>query len=140
MKAISTATAPAALGPYSQAIDAGAFVFVSGQVPVNPATGQIPLGAAAQAEQAFSNVRAILEAAGLGMDAVVKTTVFLSDLADFPTVRDFGDAFDLSAEDRAFVEMRLSVAREVDRLGEEQGVSQRELARRMGTKQRPFRA
>ena len=88
MKAISTATAPAALGPYSQAIDAGAFVFVSGQVPVNPATGQIPLGAAAQAEQAFSNVRAILEAAGLGMDAVVKTTVFLSDLADFPTVNE----------------------------------------------------
>lgn len=88
MKAISTPTAPAALGPYSQAIDAGAFVFVSGQVPVNPATDQIPLGAAAQAEQAFSNVRAILEAAGLGMDAVVKTTVFLSDLADFPTVNE----------------------------------------------------
>ncbi len=88
MKAISTPTAPAALGPYSQAIDAGAFVFVSGQVPVSPSTGEIPLGAAAQAEQAFSNVRAILEAAGLGMDAVVKTTVFLSDLADFPTVNE----------------------------------------------------
>ena len=88
MKDISTATAPAALGPYSQAIDAGAFVFVSGQVPVNPSTGEIPLGAAAQAEQAFSNIRSILEAAGLGMDAVVKTTVFLSDLADFPTVNE----------------------------------------------------
>ena len=85
---VSTPAAPAALGPYSQAIDAGAFVFVSGQVPVNPSTGEIPVGAAAQAEQAFSNVRAILEAAGLGMDAIVKTTVFLSDLADCPTIND----------------------------------------------------
>ena len=88
MKAISIPSAPAALGPYSQAVDAGAFLFVSGQIPVNPSTGEIPLGATAQAEQAFSNVRAILEAAGLGMEAVVKTTVFLSDLADFPTVNE----------------------------------------------------
>ncbi len=85
---VSTPAAPAALGPYSQAVDAGAFVFVSGQVPVNPSTGEIPVAAAAQAEQAFSNVRAILEAAGPGMDAIVKTTVFLSDLADFPTIND----------------------------------------------------
>ena len=93
MKAIATPTAPAALGPYSQAIDAGAFVFVSGQVPVNPTTGEIPLGAAAQAEQAFSNVRAILEAAGLGMDAVVKTTVFIRNMGDFGTVNEIYAAF-----------------------------------------------
>ena len=86
--AISTPAAPAAIGPYSQAIDAGALVFVSGQLPVDPATGAIPDGAAAQAEQAFANVRVILEAAGLGLDRVVKTTVFLADLADFAAVND----------------------------------------------------
>ena len=86
--AISTPAAPAAIGPYSQAIDAGALVFVSGQLPVDPATGAIPDGAAAQAEQAFANVRVILEAAGLGLDRVVKTTVFLADLADFTAVND----------------------------------------------------
>ena len=86
--AISTPAAPAAIGPYSQAIDAGALVFVSGQLPVDPATGAIPDGAAAQAEQAVANVRVILEAAGLGLDRVVKTTVFLADLADFAAVND----------------------------------------------------
>ena len=88
MKPVSTSSAPAAIGPYSQAIDAGALVFVSGQLPVDPATGAIPDGAAAQAERAFANVRAILEAAGLGLESVVKTTVFLADLADFAAVND----------------------------------------------------
>ncbi|MBR0057160.1 MAG: reactive intermediate/imine deaminase [Kiritimatiellae bacterium] len=88
MSPISTPAAPAAVGPYSQAIDAGALVFVSGQLPIDPATGAIPDGAAAQAEQAFANVRAILEAAGLGIESVVKTTVFLADLADFAAVND----------------------------------------------------
>ena len=88
MKPVSTSSAPAAIGPYSQAIDAGALVFVSGQLPVDPATGAIPDGAAAQAERAFTNVRAILEAAGLGLESVVKTTMFLSDLADFAAVND----------------------------------------------------
>jgi 2-iminobutanoate/2-iminopropanoate deaminase len=88
MKPVSTSSAPAAIGPYSQAIDAGALVFVSGQLPVDPATGAIPDGAAAQAERAFVNVRAILEAAGLGLESVVKTTVFLADLADFAAVND----------------------------------------------------
>jgi 2-iminobutanoate/2-iminopropanoate deaminase len=88
MKPVSTSSAPAAIGPYSQAIDAGALVFVSGQLPVDPATGAIPDGAAAQAERAFANVRVILEAAGLGLDRVVKTTVFLADLADFAAVND----------------------------------------------------
>ena len=86
--AVSTAAAPAALGPYSQGIDAGPFVFVSGQLPVDPATGEIPDDAAAQAERAFANVRAILAAAGLGLEHVAKTTVFLSDLADFAAVNE----------------------------------------------------
>ena len=81
--AVSTAAAPAAIGPYSQGIEAGPFVFVSGQLPVDPATGDIPDGAAAQAERAFANVRAILAAAGLGPEHVVKTTVFLKDMNDF---------------------------------------------------------
>jgi len=88
MSPVSTLSAPTAIGPYSQAIDAGALVFVSGQLPVDPATGAIPDGAAAQAERAFANVRAILEAAGLGLENVVKTTVFLADLADFAAVND----------------------------------------------------
>ena len=88
MSPITTPAAPAAIGPYSQAIDAGALVFVSGQLPVDPATGAIPDGAAAQAERAFANVRAILEAAGLGLESVVKTTVFLADLSDFAAVND----------------------------------------------------
>ena len=86
--AVSTAAAPAAIGPYSQGIDAGPFVFVSGQLPVDPATGEIPDDAAAQAERAFANVRAILAAAGLGLEHVAKTTVFLSDLADFAAVNE----------------------------------------------------
>lgn len=88
MSPLSTPSAPAALGPYSQGIDAGPFVFVSGQLPVDPATGEIPDDAAAQAERAFANVRAILAAAGLGLEHVAKTTVFLSDLADFAAVNE----------------------------------------------------
>ena len=88
MSPITTPAAPAAVGPYSQAIDTGSLVFVSGQLPIDPATGAIPAGASAQAEQAFANVRAILEAAGLGLANVVKTTVFLADLADFAAVND----------------------------------------------------
>lgn len=88
MSPLSTPSAPSALGPYSQGIDAGPFVFVSGQLPVDPATGEIPDDAAAQAERAFANVRAILAAAGLGLEHVAKTTVFLSDLADFAAVNE----------------------------------------------------
>lgn len=80
---IATQKAPAAIGPYSQAIDAGPFVFVSGQIPVDPATGVIPEGIAAQTAQSLANVKAILAEAGLTVDNVVKTTVFLSDMANF---------------------------------------------------------
>ncbi len=83
MKVISTKEAPAAIGPYSQAIDTGALVYTSGQLPIDPATGIMPEGIKAQTAQSLANVKAILAEAGLGMNNVVKTTVFLSDMADF---------------------------------------------------------
>ena len=82
-KVIATTNAPGAIGPYSQAWAVGDFVFASGQIPVNPATGEIPVGIAAQTEQSCKNVAAIMEAAGVTMDNVVKTTCFLADIADF---------------------------------------------------------
>ena len=80
---ISTTNAPGAIGPYSQGWVVGDMVFASGQIPVNPATGEIPEGIAAQTEQSCKNVAAIMEAAGVGMENVVKTTCFLADIADF---------------------------------------------------------
>ena len=84
MQAISTDKAPAAIGPYSQAIAAGDFVFASGQLPIDPATGAFAEGGIReQTRQSLTNVQAILQEAGLGLDRVVKTTVFLSDIANF---------------------------------------------------------
>ena len=81
---ISTDKAPAAIGPYSQAIVAGNLVFASGQIPINPATGEIEaVGIQAQAEQAIKNVGEILKAAGTDYEHVVKTTCFLADMGDF---------------------------------------------------------
>ena len=80
---ISTTSAPGAIGPYSQGWIVGDQVYTSGQIPVNPATGEIPAGIAAQTEQSCKNVAAIMEAAGVTMDNVVKTTCFLADIADF---------------------------------------------------------
>lgn len=82
-KVISTPNAPGAIGPYSQAIDTGSFVFISGQIPVNPATGEIPEGITAQTQQSINNIKAILDEAILSIDNVVKTTVFLADMGDF---------------------------------------------------------
>ena len=82
-KVIATTNAPGAIGPYSQAIDTGSFVFISGQIPVNPATGEIPEGIEAQAAQSMANIKAILAEAGLTADNVVKTTVFLADMSLF---------------------------------------------------------
>lgn len=82
-EALSTANAPSAIGPYSQAIVAGNTVYVSGQIPVDPATGLIPEGIEAQTAQALKNVTAILAENGMTLDNVVKTTVFLADLNDF---------------------------------------------------------
>jgi len=83
MKIISTTHAPAAIGPYSQGYEVNGFVYTSGQIPVDPATGTIPQGIAAQAHQSCKNVGAILAAAGIGFDRVFKTTCFLADMADF---------------------------------------------------------
>ena len=83
MTVISTQNAPAAIGPYSQGMVVGSLVFCSGQIPVDPATGAIPEGIAAQAEQSCRNVAAVLEAAGSDLSKVVKTTCFLADMADF---------------------------------------------------------
>ena len=83
MTVISTENAPAAIGPYSQGMIVGSLVFCSGQIPVDPATGAIPEGIAAQAEQSCRNVAAVLEAAGSDLSKVVKTTCFLADMADF---------------------------------------------------------
>ncbi len=82
-KAIATTKAPGAIGPYSQAIDAGSLLFISGQIPVNPETGVIAEGITAQTAQSIANIKAILAEAGLTIDNVVKTTVFLADMNDF---------------------------------------------------------
>ena len=83
MKQIQTTAAPAAIGPYSQGIEVGNLVITSGPLPINPATGEMPSDIEAQAHQSLQNVKAILEAAGTGLDKVVKTTVFLADMNDF---------------------------------------------------------
>ena len=83
MTVISTPNAPAAIGPYSQGMIAGNLVFCSGQIPVDPATGNIPEGITAQAEQSCRNVAAVLAAAGADATRVIKTTCFIADMADF---------------------------------------------------------
>ena len=83
MKAVYTPDAPAAIGPYSQGMVTGNMVFCSGQIPVVPATGEIPEGITAQAEQSCKNVGAVLAAAGCGYENVVKTTCFIADMNDF---------------------------------------------------------
>lgn len=83
MKVITTVKAPGAIGPYSQAYEANGFVFTSGQLPVDPQTGDMPQNIKEQAAQSCRNVGAILEAAGTEFDKVVKTTCFLAEIADF---------------------------------------------------------
>jgi 2-iminobutanoate/2-iminopropanoate deaminase len=84
--AISTGGAPTAIGPYSQAIDADGVVFCSGQLGLDPATGELVAGVEAQAERSLRNLAAVLDAAGLGWADVAKTTIFLADIGDFATV------------------------------------------------------
>ena len=88
MTHVSTPNAPAALGPYSQAVDTGSTVFCSGQLGLDPATGNLADGVQAQTHQALKNLQAVLNEAGLSLDNVVKTTVFVQDLADFGTVNE----------------------------------------------------
>lgn len=85
---IHTDSAPAAIGPYAQAVEAGGLVITSGQLPIDPATGVFPAGIRAQTEQSLKNVRAILAAAGTDMDHVLKTTVFLQDMNDFAAMNE----------------------------------------------------
>jgi len=82
-KQISTSKAPGAIGPYSQAISVGDFLFISGQIPVNPTDGSIPEGIKAQTAQSISNIKAILAESGMSIDNVIKTTVFLADMSLF---------------------------------------------------------
>ena len=85
-QAISTGGAPGAIGPYSQAIRSGDMVFCSGQLGLDPASGELVDGVEAQAERALRNLQSVLDAAGLGFDDVVKTTIFLVDIGDFAAV------------------------------------------------------
>ncbi len=90
---IFTQKAPAAIGPYSQAIRIGDFLFTSGQLPINPATGIMPEGIEEQANQSLKNIKSILEEAGIGLENVVKTTIFLKDLDDFVKVNEIYNSF-----------------------------------------------
>lgn len=92
---IESANAPAAIGPYSQAVKVGNFIFASGQIPINPATGKVVEGGIReQVEQVLKNVGAVLAEAGCTYDNVVKTTVFLQDMGDFATMNElYGKAF-----------------------------------------------
>jgi len=92
-KTVQTVHAPAAIGPYSQAIDLGNLVFTSGQIPVDPATGSIPADVKAQAEQSLKNIKAVLEAAGSSMEKVVKTTVFIANMNDFAVINEVYASF-----------------------------------------------
>ena len=88
-EAVHTDRAPAPVGPYSQAVRAGGFVFTSGQIPLDPATGQMVAGdVQAEAEMVFGNLAAVLEAAGTSLDRAVKVLVFLTDMADFGAVNE----------------------------------------------------
>ena len=106
-KIISTNEAPAAIGPYSQAVRSGKFLFCSGQIPLDPKSGQIVSGdIAAQTRRVLDNIAAILRAEGLTFDNVVKTTIFLTDLGDFQTVNEiYGSYFKQSPPARSTVQV-----------------------------------
>lgn len=120
MKAIATTKAPAAIGPYSQGMEVNGFVFSSGQIPVDPKTGEIPEGIEAQARQSCENVGAILEAAGIGYEQVIKTTCFLADMADFGAFNQVYEEFFVSRPARSCVavkELPKGVLCEVEAIG-----------------------
>ena len=90
---LNTEKAPGAIGPYSQGISTGSLIFISGQLPLDPATGTFPEDITGQTRQSLTNVKNILESAGSGMDKVVKTTVFLSDIANFGAMNEVYGTF-----------------------------------------------
>ena len=105
-KVISTEKAPAAIGPYSQAIEVNGMVYTSGVIPVNPETGEIPEGIEAQAAQVLKSMQGLLEAAGTGVENVVKTTVFIQDMNDFAKVNAlYAEVFKTDAPARSCVEV-----------------------------------
>lgn len=103
---VSTDKAPGAIGPYSQAVVTGGFVFCSGQIPIDPATGEfVSNDVAEQTDQVLKNLSAVLEAAGSGLDGVVKTTVFLADMNDFAAMNEvYGEYFSENKPARATVQ------------------------------------
>ena len=103
---VKTERAPEAIGPYSQAVKAGGLIFASGQIPIDPATGQfVPGGIKEQTDQVLRNLSMVLEAAGSGLGQVVKTTVFLADMGDFAAMNEvYGRYFERDAPARATVE------------------------------------
>ena len=103
---ISTSGAPAAIGPYSQGWIAENLIFISGQIPVDPATGEVPQGIAAQAERSCRNVVAVLEAAGASLENVVKTTCFLADMEDFAAFNEVYARYFASKPARSCVAVR----------------------------------
>lgn len=106
MNVLFTETAPAAIGPYSQGFEVNGIVYTSGQIPVDPATGAIPEGITAQAEQSCKNVAAILESAGTGMEKVFKTTCFLQDMGDFAAFNEVYAKYFTSKPARSCVAVR----------------------------------
>jgi 2-iminobutanoate/2-iminopropanoate deaminase len=106
-KIISTHEAPAAIGPYSQAVRSGSFLFCSGQIPLDPKSGQIVSGdIAAQTRRALDNIAAVLRAEGLSFENIVKTTIFLTDLGDFQTVNEvYGSYFTQNPPARSTVQV-----------------------------------
>lgn len=103
---IHTEKAPAAVGPYSQAIKSGGFVFTSGQIGINPLTSQLRIGVEEQARQVLENLKAVLTASGTSVDRIVKTTIFLTDMADFSTVnRIYAEMFDSEPPARSTVQV-----------------------------------
>ena len=106
MKVIATTNAPGAIGPYSQGFVVNGFVYTSGQIPVDPANGEVPEGITAQAEQSCKNVGAILEAAGTGFEKVFKTTCFLADMGDFAAFNEVYAKYFISKPARSCVAVK----------------------------------
>ena len=107
LKKISTDKAPAAIGPYSQAIMANGFLFTSGQIPINPATGNVDAeGITAQTEQVMVNLKAVLEEAGTSFDNVVRTTCFIADMGDFAAFNEVYAKYITSAPARSCVAVK----------------------------------
>ena len=106
MNIISTVNAPAAIGPYSQGYEVNGLVYTSGQIPVDPATGSVPEGIEAQAEQSCKNVGAILAAAGVDFNRVFKTTCFLADMGDFAAFNGVYERYFISKPARSCVAVK----------------------------------